>query len=562
MGDCHFGFRRSQMDSTNYERTIGYLKELLREMSFGDQLARLYRLSSDPRIETFISEEERSTESKWLVLYNDLKPYFDDLSRADTQRLKSWAKQECDRRLEIIERQGQAERQRQAEIEHDQREHLGKKPELPKPIKKRTGRRIAVFLDGTSNTPEELRHIGNYDLLEPPPITNVVRLLRGVVTDDQQTDLPQIIGYFRGVATEGPAPTRLIDGISGRGLSRIVLDAYRFISHNLEWSSANSAKLYQDEVYIFGFSRGAYAARALSGFLNRLGLIKKDGLMLLPFFFSQYQKLLSKGQEFDARTEHIWRNFVHPEYQSIPVKFLGVWDTVGSLGIPVTGLSWITVDYDKFHDTTLTKNVTHAYQALAIHELRRPFMPVFWTKKAKQSQIVEQVWFAGAHSNVGGGYERTGLSSYALDWMAYKAQQTGLVLDLPYFESELRRRKNQEPIALSRNVRHGEPGLWRKTKIYSILERPIELAKINKYLNRHFPGQQMDVDVFQQMATHWSVKDRLKLSRHYLTDSASFEKLDTISAGLPTVDETETLVPRPPEAMDLQPISISGHEHV
>jgi hypothetical protein len=155
---------------------------------------------------------------------------------------------------------------------------------------------------------------------------------------------------------------------------------------------------------------------------------------------------------------------------------------------------------------------------------------------------VEQVWFAGAHSNVGGGYERTGLSGYALDWMAYKAQQTGLVLDLPYFQSELRGRRNQESIALSRNVRHGEPGLWRKTKMYrGILERPLELVKINEYLDQYFPGQQMDADVFQQMRTHWSVGERLKVSQSYLTDSASFVKLDAISAKLPTVSRTETL---------------------
>jgi uncharacterized protein (DUF2235 family) len=387
---------------------IDYLEDLLREMSPTERIQWLSRLHPVPRIETFISEEERSTKSKWLIHYEGLKPYFDELTREDSERLKSWAVEKC-RQAEIEDREREITR-----LETEGAEGNGRPPW------QRNGRRIVVFLDGTSNTPEELRHIGNYDLLKPPPISNVVRLLRGVVTDDTQTDLPQIIGYFRGVATEGSAPTRLVDGLSGRGLSRIVLDAYRFISHNLEWTGTNSAKLYQDEVYIFGFS-GAYAARALSGFLNKLGLIAKDGLMLLPFFFSQYQKLLSIGEDFDSRTMEIWQRFVHREYQSIPVKFLGVWDTVGALGIPVTGLSWLTVDYDKFHDTTLTKNVTHAYQALAIHELRRPFKPVFWTKKADPSQKVEQVWFAGAHSNVGGGYGRTGLSSYALDWMAYKS---------------------------------------------------------------------------------------------------------------------------------------------
>ena len=206
----------------------------------------------------------------------------------------------------------------------------GKEPEHTKPIKsngaKRTyyeprpGRRIVVFLDGTSNTPEELRHTARHDLMRPPPITNVVRLLRGVVTDDEESDLAQVIGYFRGVATEGSVLTRLTDTISGRGLSRIVLDAYRFISHNLEWTDVDYAKVNNSEVFIFGFSRGAYAARALSGFLHRLGLIKKEGLWLLPFFFKEYQKLLSTGQNFDSRTEKIWNKHVQKEFPSIPVR--------------------------------------------------------------------------------------------------------------------------------------------------------------------------------------------------------------------------------------------------
>jgi len=207
----------------------------------------------------------------------------------------------------------------------------------------RTGRRIAVFIDGTSNTPEELRHTPKYDLMDPPPITNVVRLLRGVITDDNQSSRPQIIGYFRGVATEGSAVTRTIDGMSGRGLSRIILDAYRFISHNLEWVGSEPGRINLGEIYIFGFSRGAYAARALNGFLHRFGLVKKQALWLLPFFFKAYQRLLASGGELDPRTKRIWLEHVHPEYKSIPVHFLGVWDTVGALGIPVSGLSWLTM---------------------------------------------------------------------------------------------------------------------------------------------------------------------------------------------------------------------------
>jgi hypothetical protein len=129
-----------------------------------------------------------------------LKPYFDELSQEDSKRLQSWAINIVIHAQERKEGTRTAGGGRAPTAGQDQ-EGVGKEPKLPKPRKQRTRRRIAVFLDGTSNTPEELRHIGNYDRSKPPPITNVVRLLRGVVTDDKQTDLPQLIGYFRGAAT-------------------------------------------------------------------------------------------------------------------------------------------------------------------------------------------------------------------------------------------------------------------------------------------------------------------------------------------------------------------------
>lgn len=405
------------------------------------------------------------------------------------------------------------------------------------------GRRLVVFMDGTSNTPEELRHTGRHDLMNPPPITNVVRLLRGVVTDDAVCDKPQVIGYFRGVATEGSGATRLIDTVSGRGLARSVLDAYRFISHNLEWTGPDHAKLNLDEIFIFGFSRGAYAARALNGFLNRLGLIRKEGLWLLPFFFGQYQRLMAEGKEFDARTEKLWNTYVSKEYRSIRVKFIGVWDTVGALGIPVRGLSWTTLKHRTFHDTSLTPNVTHACQALAIHEMRKPFKPVFWTRRSDPSQSVDQVWFAGAHANVGGGYERTGLSGHALDWMAWKAQKVGLVLDMAYFTDELRSRNHDEEIAYSRLVGHGETGLLNRRVMFpGRLERPMSHDAIDAYLAAHFTDGPMSPDVYRAMAVHWSVEDRLKAAPAYWRDADAMGRQDTGSASLPVLSRSERLV--------------------
>jgi uncharacterized protein (DUF2235 family) len=418
-------------------------------------------------------------------------------------------------------------------------------PPTPVPSPTRQGRHIVVFLDGTNNTPEELRNTGKYDLLNPPPITNVVRLMRGVITDDTQTDNPQVIAYFRGVGTQGSTATRLIDMATGRGLSQIIVDAYTFISNNLEWTG-DYVQRGLDKIFIFGFSRGAFAARALSGFLDRLGLLKKSRLFLLPHFFQEYQKLLSSGRNFDPRTEGLWQQSVQGEYKSIPVHFLGVWDTVGALGIPVKGLSWLTANYESFHDTRLTENVSHAYHALAIHELRPPFRPVFWNKLARPDQVLEQVWFAGAHANIGGGYRDIGLSTHALDWMAYKAAAAGLRLNMKYFEDEiLPYRRHDGWLANSRTLNHGQNGFIGSQNAYwRVFRRPISHSDIDTYLEKTSSSGAMDLEVFNGMKIHWSVSKRLSVKKQiYSAERKHFESLDEAAKLLPQVADSESLFP-------------------
>ena len=114
---------------------------------------------------------------------------------------------------------------------------------------------------------------------------------------------------------------------------------------------------------------------------------------------------------------------------------IGVWDTVGSLGIPLRGLRWLTRREHQFHDTELSGSVQVACHALAIDERRAPFVPTLWDYKPKPGQQVEQVWFCGAHSDVGGGYAETGLSDIALEWMIGKARAAGLAFDAAAIEA-------------------------------------------------------------------------------------------------------------------------------
>ena len=103
-----------------------------------------------------------------------------------------------------------------------------------------------------------------------------------------------------------------------------------------------------------------------------------------------------------------------------------MWDTVGALGAPTPLLGRLTRNRVSFHNTHLGKDVEHAYQALAVDERRRPFQPVLWTGAPVNGQAIQQAWFAGVHSNIGGGYRDTGLSSIALAWMAGRAASHGL----------------------------------------------------------------------------------------------------------------------------------------
>jgi hypothetical protein len=188
-----------------------------------------------------------------------------------------------------------------------------------------------------------------------------------------------------------------------------------------------------DELFFFGFSRGAFTVRTLAGFMNRVGLIDKDADYFLPEIYACYEKNL--GKESDA-----WKKaFRRAEnVRKCPaIKFIGVWDTVGALGAPgVVGkvASWLRGNKYAYHDVGLNEPIKNAYHALAIDERRRPFKPTLWQRKAEWTGELEQAWFPGVHSDVGGGYYPDGLANEALHWLVGKAEELGLAIDGKYLE--------------------------------------------------------------------------------------------------------------------------------
>jgi hypothetical protein len=196
------------------------------------------------------------------------------------------------------------------------------------------------------------------------------------------------------------------------------------IDDNIEWAYEAIAHNYvpDDDIFLFGFSRGAFTVRSLASFLFHIGIIHKDDLDKFPAAYHRYQTL-SRDPNDPSKLiglEDI-RRFVERTLRPVPIRFLGVWDTVAALGAE-----------EGAHDIDLTPNITHAYQALALHEFRSDFWPELWTKKASKEQIVEQVWFPGAHSDIGGGLKETGLSAWPFVWMVERAASADLEFDLSY----------------------------------------------------------------------------------------------------------------------------------
>ena len=215
-----------------------------------------------------------------------------------------------------------------------------------------------------------------------------------------------------------------IGGVFGKGTTARIKAAYQAICDEFVRERG-------DRVFVFGFSRGAFAARSLSGFMERVGLLLREHTGKVERAYELYES----GQ--DASQSEL-ANYLHElTGQTIrgidddfwlPVHFLGVWDTVASLGLP-SRLRCLSAPFTEYHQVDVPPNVMHARHGLALHELRSPFEPLLWRPGTHAS--LEQVWFPGAHSDVGGGYPEgeTGLSDEALMWMAAEAENKGLALD-------------------------------------------------------------------------------------------------------------------------------------
>jgi uncharacterized protein (DUF2235 family) len=269
-----------------------------------------------------------------------------------------------------------------------------------------------VCCDGTWNQPDEVR-----DRIAAP--TNVAKFALGVDCSDKNA---QRLFYEPGVGTT--PGERVMGGAFGYGLSRNICACYRWLAQNFSPG---------DQLSLFGFSRGAYTARSLAGLIHNCGILSPEHVDQVDQAFAFYRDRTSQTHP-RALAAQIFRTMYSQDNDEI--HFIGVWDTVGALGIPthmdLPGWDWVMEHFKEweelwgFHDTQLSSSVKFAYHALAIDELREPFQPTLWTSGGTGGQTLEQVWFSGAHTDVGGGSKDPSLSDIALLWMAAKARACGV----------------------------------------------------------------------------------------------------------------------------------------
>jgi len=281
--------------------------------------------------------------------------------------------------------------------------------------------------------------------------TNVVHVFESILRDETQVAFYDPgVGTFSSLGRSlGKKVGRTLGMAFGAGLQQNIEDGYEYLMNRYNPG---------DKIFLFGFSRGAFTARALGGMLYNFGILQKGSKNLIPYVSKMYNAMsISRFPQTKSKTlpkdvkGDIIKNFKQTFCHECKPHFIGVWDTVGSLG-----LFW----GKKFFDVKVNEDIKFAYQAIAIDEKRKKFPVSLWDEnKKKEGQVIEQVWFAGVHSDVGGSYDVRHLSDISFTWMMDKAAACDLKLIKNWKEILTPDAKGE-----IHNSRKGFWKLWRPTE--------------------------------------------------------------------------------------------------
>ena len=300
---------------------------------------------------------------------------------------------------------------------------------------------IVICCDGTSNDFSDHN-------------TNVVKLFAALEKNSER----QVIYYDPGVGTPSSYDAfspitrklKLFIGLCfGYGLSDKIMEAYKFLMETFEED---------DQLYFFGFSRGAYAVRALAGLIDTCGLLHANSENLVPEAMRIYH---------NRKNVDLAKQFKETFSRECPIHFLGLWDTVSSVG-----RVWNPVTLQGTFNNGTVKNIRHA---ISIDERRAFFRQNLWGTKYEKTQDIKQVWFAGVHCDVGGSYfeDFSNLSNIALEWMMVEAKGKGLVFD-PAREEAVRKLINKFPKPFMQAPNRSLKGIWYIAEVWP------KLVQVNK----------------------------------------------------------------------------------
>ena len=296
------------------------------------------------------------------------------------------------------------------------------------------GKNIVVFSDGTG----QAGGTGNN--------TNVYKTFNLILDRSSK----QISFYDKGLGT---GFRKLTGNVFGRGFANNVRQCYQFIFENYQDG---------DEIFLFGFSRGAATVRSLTGFIHLFGILPKSRKSLIDeawkiYKISDHAKRKAAADKFHKLNHAMWAT----------VKFLGIWDTVAALGLPKTRtdkiLNWIVPH--GFHDFNLSESVINACHALSVDDVRKSFHPIYINPGSNKQGELKQVWFMGMHTDVGGGYKQRGLSDIPLEWMIGNAVKHGLKI---YDDSK---REKSLCVPNPDGHMHDSRDKWWKKKVFKMSPR-------------------------------------------------------------------------------------------